>query len=389
MSISWSHLNTAKTILAEYSGKEPFSLFLKSFFRKKKKYGSRDRRTISHLCYSYFRLGKSLPGYPIQERILMGLLLVSKESNRVLEELKPEWVGKVSASIEEKKQFLGVEAELEQLFPFQSDLSEGIDGEGFSDSFLTQPNVFVRIRPGFKNKVIRALEDHAVQFDVLSESALSVSATTKLDQILNLDKEAVIQDWGSQQIGDEFSHLLKDDSLKVWDCCAASGGKSIMAFDMNNSIQLTVSDIRASILNNLRDRFKKAGIKRYDELTADLSKPIREIPNHPFDMIIADVPCTGSGTWSRTPEQLYYFDESKIEWYTALQRSIVVNSMAHLKRDGYLVYITCSVFKQENEMNIDRLLSEYELDLISQKVITGYEQKADSMFISILSHAQL
>lgn len=63
--------------------------------------------------------------------------------------------------------------------------------------------------------------------------------------------------------------------------------------------------------------------------------------------------------------------------------------MAHLKRDGYLVYITCSVFKEENEMNIERLLSKYELDLIAQKVIPGYNERADSMFISILSHAQL
>ncbi len=326
---------------------------------------------------------------PIEERILTGLFLVSTESNRILAELKPEWVDEVSGSIAEKKKFLGIEAELEQLFPYQAYLSEGIDGEEYSNSFLTQPNVFARIRPGFKEKVLSKLKDYEVQFEILGEQAISVSPNAKLDQILSLDKEAVIQDWSSQRTGDEFSHLLQGDYLTIWDCCAASGGKSIMAYDLNNSLQLTVSDIRSSILNQLRDRFKRAGINRYDELTADLSKPIREIPNHPFDVIIADLPCTGSGTWARTPEQLHYFDESRIEWYAALQRSIVVNSMAHLKRDGYLVYITCSVFKQENEMNIDALLSEYELDLVSQKVIPGYDQRADSMFISILSHAQL
>lgn len=331
----------------------------------------------------------------MEERILIGLFLVSTESNRILDELKPEWIELVHASIEEKKEFLGIETELDQLFPYQKELSMGIEVDGFSNSFLTQPNVFVRIRPGYKEEVFGKLKSHQVEFEQISEQAISVSPSTKLDQILNLDKEAVIQDWSSQQLGNElfdvFQTLNQDqsDPLRVWDCCAASGGKSIMAFDINNSIQLTVSDIRASILNNLRNRFKKAGIKRYDELTADLSNPIRDIPNHPFDVIIADVPCTGSGTWSRTPEQLYHFDESRIEWYATLQRSIVVNSMAHLKREGFLVYITCSVFKQENEMNIDSLLSEYQLELVSQKVISGYEHNADSMFISILSHAQL
>lgn len=395
MSRFHSYLNSSTSILSEYSGKEPFSLFLKSVFRKNKKYGSRDRRIISHLCYCYFRLGKSLMDVPKEERILMGLFLVSQEPNQVLEALKPEWVDKVTSSIAEKKRFLGIETELEQLFPYRSGLSEGIASDEFSDSFLTQPNVFVRIRPGFKETVLNKLKSHDIQFEIVGEQASSVSPNTKLDQILVLDKEAVIQDWSSQQVGNELFELfqtlkqVQGDPLRVWDCCAGSGGKSIMAFDLNNSIQLTVSDVRSSILNNLRNRFKKAGINRYDELTADLSKPINDIPNHPFDIIIADVPCTGSGTWSRTPEQFHYFDESRIEWYATLQRSIVVNSMAHLKRDGYLVYITCSVFKEENEMNIERLLSKYELDLIAQKVIPGYNERADSMFISILSHAQL
>jgi 16S rRNA (cytosine967-C5)-methyltransferase len=48
--------------------------------------------------------------------------------------------------------------------------------------------------------------------------------------------------------------------LAVWDCCAASGGKSILVKDTLNSIQLTVSDIRQSILNNLQQRFAVAGI---------------------------------------------------------------------------------------------------------------------------------
>jgi 16S rRNA (cytosine967-C5)-methyltransferase len=50
-----------------------------------------------------------------------------------------------------------------------------------------------------------------------------------------------------------------------------------------------------------------------------------------FELIICDAPCTGSGTWSRTPEQLYFFDEKKIEQYALLQKKIVSTIIPRLK----------------------------------------------------------
>ena len=78
-------------------------------------------------------------------------------------------------------------------------------------------------------------------------------------------------------------------------------------------------------------------------------------------MIIADVPCTGSGTWGRTPEQLYYFEDRKIEEYASLQKQIVTNVISHLAPGGYFLYITCSVFKKENEEAIDFIKDKFQL----------------------------
>ena len=107
------------------------------------------------------------------------------------------------------------------------------------------------------------------------------------------------------------------------------------------------------------------------------------MPNAPFDVIIDDVPCTGSGTWGRNPEQLFYFDEARIGEYALLQRSIISNAVPHLKQGGALVYITCSVFKQENEENVAFIEQELGLKHVRSGSIPGYELKADSMFAAV------
>ncbi len=127
-----------------------------------------------------------------------------------------------------------------------------------------------------------------------------------------------------------------------------------MAYDINDEVQLTLSDKRRSILETLRKRFAKAGIKNYHSFVADLTTDNRQLPTVKFDLIIADMPCTGSGTWARTPEQLYYFDKKQIEKYSMLQKQIVENIIPYLKPGGHLLYITCSVFKKENHYLLNK-----------------------------------
>jgi 16S rRNA (cytosine967-C5)-methyltransferase len=99
---AYSYLRSAIQILSEYKGEEPFASFLKKYFSQNKKYGSKDRKRVSHLCYCYFRLGKAGLDPAIEERILIGLFLCSDAPNEMLEQLKGEWNEKVGLPVREK-----------------------------------------------------------------------------------------------------------------------------------------------------------------------------------------------------------------------------------------------------------------------------------------------
>jgi 16S rRNA (cytosine967-C5)-methyltransferase len=228
------------------------------------------------------------------------------------------------------------------------------------------------------------LKAAALNYKELSDTCLSLPNTSRVDELINLDKEAVVQDHSSQRIA-EFLELLKGKTgIKIWDCCAASGGKSILAKDVLGDIKLTVSDIRDSILINLKKRFAEAGISSYHSFVTDLSKPLPKNATGQYDLIIADVPCSGSGTWSRTPEQLHFYSSSKTTGYAALQKKIATTVMSQLKPGGYLLYITCSVFKQENEEAVSFLKEKFHLQVVKMEFLKGYELKADSMFAALL-----
>ncbi|HRE38906.1 MAG TPA: Fmu (Sun) domain-containing protein [Chitinophagaceae bacterium] len=384
MSIVQSHLNSAVAIIEQYRGEEPLASFLRKYFSRHKKYGSKDRKQIAHLCYCYFRLGKALMNIPTNQRILAALFLCSSTPDLLLDALKPEWSDKVLLPVEEKWAIAEGKNGVSNIFPWSELLSAGLDHLQFCKSLLIQPDLFLRIRPGKTEQVQLKLQQAGIIFSRPDATCIALDNRTKIDELIILDKEAVVQDYNSQKVGDFLSLLPVQNKRRVWDCCAASGGKSIMAVDMLGDIKLTVSDLRESILINLRKRFATAGIKEYKSFVSDLS--VKRLPesDDKFDIVIADVPCSGSGTWGRTPEQLFYFKEEMVEQYARLQKQIMSNVLHHVSPGGYILYITCSVFKAENEEVVNWYLKQNQLNLIKMELLKGYSFKADTMFAALM-----
>lgn len=381
-------------IIKQYTGGEPLAHHLKKVFSSNKKYGSNDRRLISHLCYCYYRVARMLGDCLMEEKVLTALFFCSSEPNEVLKKLKPEWNEKVALSLDEKIAFLSINQTFfpfQSIFPWRDALSEEIDYDLFCRSFLIQPDLFLRIRPGYKEKVLSKFIAYGLKFEGVGEDCIAVVNTSKVENIVKLNTEVVVQDFSSQKVGAFLKWINQNNPLpvyQVWDCCAASGGKSILAKDVLGKVDLWVSDVRENILFNLRKRFAEAGIKKYKSMVVDLSNMsnVQEaMDDNKFDLIIADVPCTGSGTWGRTPEQMHFFKNEFIDDYNRLQKIIVTNILPSLKKGGYLLYITCSVFKKENEEVVNFIQQQFQLQMIKKEVFKGYQAKADTMFAALLN----
>jgi len=323
------HQEVAQKLVLAYQGQEPLAAYLKKYFAANKKHGSKDRKSISAFCYAHFRT-------------------------------------------------------LNANFPLQEAISKEIDLPTFIHSHTIQPLLFIRIRPWQKEKVVAALLAASIEYTAINEHCFAFSNTTALQNILTLNKEAVIQDLNSQALAELLSIVptSMETPIQVWDACAASGGKTILMFDTMQNIRMHVSDVRESILFNADKRLEEAGIRPASVQVIDLTEPF-DIKK-PFDFVFADLPCSGSGTWGRTPEQIAFFKKENLETYTQLQSKIIANILPTVKLNGHLLLATCSVYAAENEAHVQAILSQGQFELVEQKYFIGYTQQADTLFGAIL-----
>jgi 16S rRNA (cytosine967-C5)-methyltransferase len=367
-----------------YGGEIPLARFLKEFFRRNRQMGAADRRGVSRLLYTYYRLGKAAKELPEIERLAIALFLCAP-SDEVLAYLRPDLHALAALPLSGKIAFLEADPAfcftVGDVFPYSRHFSDAIDGDIFCASLFTQPDLFIRPHPGKRDQITAALTAVRIPFSEEGD-ALRLPNSTKLDQVFPDQRLFEVQDLSSQQTGDFFRPGKWD---KWWDACAASGGKSILLSTQQPDISLVVSDVRESILDNLGERFRNAGIRRYQKKLLDLTEsPEPVLHDYEFDGIILDAPCTGSGTWGRSPEMISQFEESSIRNFQSLQRSIASNVVNYLKPGKPLIYITCSVFKEENEDMTAYLAERYGFTSESSCILKGYETKADTMYVSRL-----
>ena len=375
------YFDTAVALIQQYNGTIPLSVYLKQYFAQHKKHGSKDRKQITHLCYCYYRIGHALKELPAGTRLYIAFYLCNNERGDWLQLYEEAWQAAYDGDLDIRIAFIQTKYNFqpEAIFFMLDSVSNEVEKSAFTKAHLVQPDLFIRIRPGYTQKVINKLQTSNISYKLPSEDCIALNNTTKVDTVLKLNKEAVVQDYSSQRIA-EFLRLIKDNHhlLTVWDCCAASGGKAILTADTLPNIKLTVSDVRASIIHNLKERFREAGISHYQSFVADLT--VQYHSSKQYDLVICDVPCSGSGTWSRTPEQLYFITKDKVEHYASLQKKIAANVANTVKKGGYLLYITCSVYKEENEEVVEYIKQTTSFKLIKSSVLKGYDMKADTMF---------
>jgi 16S rRNA (cytosine967-C5)-methyltransferase len=380
-----NQLKTFQRILGSYPAETPLSKFLPGFYRQNKQMGSTDRRVASRLIYNYFRLGKALFNTVTEERLMVAEFLCNTQTNSFLQHFKPEWALCVGFDMDEKLKLVKnthPDFKLTDVFPWSADLSQGIDKDAFLKSIFIQPDLFIRVRKGFDAHVKALLTKESIVFKDEGNGCLALPNGTRLEAIFAQQNWFEVQDLSSQQTAQYFKPQRWE---AWWDACAASGGKTLLLHEQQPDLKLVVSDIRESILANLDERFQQAGLIKYQRKLLDLTHNVDpELHNYTFDGIILDAPCSGSGTWGRTPEMISQFQPQKIEFFQRLQQTIAANVVKYLKPGKPLIYITCSAFKAENEDAVDFMVKEVGMKVEVQTVLKGYENKADTMFVARL-----
>jgi len=377
-------LRAFEQILSSYDGSLPLHRFLPAYFKQHKQMGSSDRRWATRHIYSFFRLGKALSALQPEQRLSIADFLCHDTLSLIVEKNLPDLKDHITLPLEEKLALIKAkypDFDLEQVYPFHTTLSADIDKEAFFTSFFKQPDLFIRVAAEDAPAIISKLEDENIVVKAVSEAALALPNGTKLETILQ-EGSYQVQDLSSQYTGGYFKPNKWD---KWWDCCAASGGKTLLLHSFEPVIELLVSDLRESVLLNLDERFRLAGIKKYHKKELDLLQNNDQVLHHyQFDGIILDAPCTGSGTWGRTPEMLTFFEERKINQFAAIQKGIVQNIVKYLKPGKPLIYITCSAFEAENAAVVQHMTDTLPLELEKMELIKGYENNADTMFVARL-----
>jgi 16S rRNA (cytosine967-C5)-methyltransferase len=150
-----------------------------------------------------------------------------------------------------------------------------------------------------------------------------------------------IQDAGSQCIVDS---LPLEGVNNVLDYCAGGGGKTLaMAALADDSVRFEVYDQSKARMNDLPTRAKRAGVSVKVLQTDPVSL------GKTYDLVLLDVPCSGTGAWRRNPDGKWRFTDTDLQNLLSVQAEILEKARKLVAEGGVLAYVTCSLLRQENE----------------------------------------
>ncbi len=166
-----------------------------------------------------------------------------------------------------------------------------------------------------------------------------------------------VQDEGAQLVG-----LLcgARPGMRVVDFCAGGGGKTLcLAAEMRNRGQILAVDVDGKRLSQMRTRLKRAGVTCVETRVLTKEAGIETVvPAGGFNRVLVDVPCSGSGTWRRQPEQRWRLTPERLQDLVTSQGEILRQASLLVAPGGRLVYATCSLLPAENGDVVERFLSE-------------------------------
>ena len=217
-----------------------------------------------------------------------------------------------------------------------------------------------------------AAEDIQTEPHALSPTALKVVSNPR-----RLHGSRAYQS-GDVELQDAASQAVVDSALEfssrgtVLDYCAGGGGKTLAM--AARGLRVTAHDVNPNRMKDIPERAARAGVEI----------PLTAKPQGTFDMVLCDVPCSGSGAWRRQPDAKWLLTEDRLNGLTETQDRILHDAKARVRPGGVLAYATCSLFDIENRCRIESFLKKNAgWNVLIQKTFTPLDG-GDGFFIACL-----
>ncbi|MCE0507141.1 RsmB/NOP family class I SAM-dependent RNA methyltransferase [Roseivivax sp. GX 12232] len=209
-----------------------------------------------------------------------------------------------------------------------------------------------------------------------AETALSVTENPRRVAGSRAFREGLVelQDAASQAA---MADLPLSPGDRVLDYCAGGGGKSLALAARLGGGPVWAHDADPRRMRDLPDRAARAG--------ADLR--VTDRPEGPFDLVLTDVPCSGSGTWRRAPEAKWQLTPEALAGLCATQAAILREVAPLVRPGGVLAYATCSVLTRENAAQVAAFLAEHPEFFLSREALALPDAEGDGFYHAVLQRA--
>ena len=391
---------------------------LSMFFKNNRHLGSHDRSDLSELYYGVIRNRRYLIENISEENprklVLIYMMLVLGKSIRELSNFVDDqdltWLKEQKAN---KTKIDGWASKLSMPDWLWENLLEQYGEQSaisLAKSLLSPANLNLRVNLLKEKSISKVVDDLIISFPDLKDKITKTNISPiciSLPRGTSIQRENLFLD-GIIEVQDEGSQILsflvnpKRGSM-VADFCAGAGGKTLaLSAIMKNTGRLYAFDISDNRLANLKKRLKRSGASNImsHKIMHENDTKIKRLRGK-FDRVLVDAPCTGLGTLRRNPDLKWKHSLESLEELNIKQK-LIINAASKLCKVGaYLIYATCSLLKQENELIVENFLLEnknfrvlppepillkYDISLKSDKYIKlrPDEHKTDGFFAVIL-----
>lgn len=216
----------------------------------------------------------------------------------------------------------------------------------------THPPMSLRINPrrGTAAEYTALLDEAGIAHQTLGPLALQLDTPVPVATLPGFAEGRVsVQDWGAQQAA---ALLDLADGQRVLDACSAPGGKTAHLLE-SAAIDLLALELEPRRTQRVRDNLERLGLNAR-VLTTDCRRVADWWDGQDFDRILADVPCSASGVARRHPDIKWLRREEDIAAFATVQAEILEALWQVLAPGGKMLYLTCSVFPEENGRQVAR-----------------------------------